>query len=330
VTRPVCLVTGATGAIGPGVVNALADTFDIRTFTRHSPDPALFRVPVTPFTGEVSDAEAVRIAASGTRVIVHLAALLHLMNPPSARRPEYERVNVDGTRAVMHAAQAERVPQVIVMSTIAVYGGQSRTLLDEESPTRPDSFYAETKLAAERVALDARAADGRPLGTVLRSAAVYGPRIKGNYLRLVRALARRRFVPIGRGDNLRTLVFEDDLAAATALAATTPAASGRIYNVSDGTPHRLAEIIAAICAALGRRPPGWHAPVGPVRAFLRLASVVDRRLPRMLDKYLEEIAVDSSRIQRELGFLPSTGLIEGWKKTVDAIHRSDVAETPAR
>lgn len=321
-TRPVCLVTGATGAVGPAVVNALAGTFEIRTLSRRSPNPTLFCAPVTPFTGDVCDGGAVRSAASGAQVIVHLAALLHVVNPPAMARAEYERVNVGGTKAVIDSAQTERVSRVIVMSTIAVYGGHGRALFDENSPTHPETFYGETKLAAERIALAARAADGAPLASVLRSAAVYGPRVKGNYLRLVRALARRRFVPIGPGDNLRTVVFENDLAAAAALAATSSAAGGRIYNVSDGTTHRLGQIVAAICAALGRRPPAWHAPVGPVRAALRVASVVDRRLPGMLDKYLEEVAVDGSRIQRELGFRPSTSLIDGWRVTVDEMRRS--------
>jgi hypothetical protein len=42
----------------------------------------------------------------------------------------------------------------------------------------------------------------------------------------------------------------------------------------------------------------------------------------MLDKYLEEVAVDGSRIQRELGFRPSTSLLEGWRATVDEMRRS--------
>jgi UDP-glucose 4-epimerase len=302
-------------------VAALAGTHDVRTLTRRAPDPALFRTPVTPFTGDVADPETVRRAARGADVIVHLAALLHIVDPPPELRAEYERVNVGGTAAVVEAAMAEAVSRVVVMSTIAVYGG-TRVLLDEGSPTRPDTFYGETKLAAERAALAARRGDGRPLSTVLRSAAVYGPRIKGNYQRLVHAIARGRFVPIGPGDNLRTLVFEEDLAAATALAATHPAAAGRIYNVSDGTPHPLREIITAISAALGRRPPRWHAPIGPVRAALRAASILDRRLPRMLDKYLEEVAVDGSRIQAELGFHPRAGLVDGWSATVAGMRRS--------
>jgi len=57
------------------------------------------------------------------------------------------------------------------------------------SPTHPDTFYAQTKRSAEQIFLNARGADGQPLGTVLRLGAVYGSRIKGNYERLTRALA---------------------------------------------------------------------------------------------------------------------------------------------
>jgi UDP-glucose 4-epimerase len=320
--RPVCLITGATGAIGPRVVDTLGSAFEIRTLSRHPPGPHLFHVPVTAFTADICDVAEIRRAAAGAQVIVHLAALLHVVNPPSTARPEYERVNVAGTAAVIDAAQSEGVSRVVFLSTIAVYGSQRRILLDENSPPHPDTFYGETKLKAERIALAAQGIDGGPLSTVLRAAAVYGPRVKGNYQRLVHGLARRRFVPIGPGDNLRTLVFELDLASAIARAARHPDAPGRIYNVSDGDPHPLGEIIAAICAALGRRPPRWHAPVGPVRAALGIASVVNRHLPLMLDKYLEEVAVDASRIQTELGFRPATGLLEGWRATVDEMRRS--------
>lgn len=328
--RPVCLVTGATGAIGPGVVSALAATHDIRTLSRSHPEPGLFFGRVTAFIGDVSDPETVRRAAAGANVIVHLAALLHLVDPPPSMRGEYERINVEGTAAVVAAATSERVSRVVLMSTIAVYGHEAQVRLDEESPTRPATFYGQTKLAAEGIALAARRADGAPLATVLRAAAVYGPRVKGNYQRLVHALDRWRFVPVGRGDNLRTLVFEADLASATALAARHPAAAGRVYNVSDGTPHRLREIIVAICVALGRRPPRLHAPVGPVRAAVRAASLFDRRLPRMLDKYLEEVAVDASRIQAELGFRPKFGLREGWYATVEEMRRRGKLKSPPR
>jgi UDP-glucose 4-epimerase len=302
-------------------VSALSATHHVRTLTRRAPDAAMFGVPVEALTGDVTDPEAVRRAVRGADVVVHLAALLHIVDPAAGMRAEYERINVAGTEAVVEAARLEGVTRLVLMSTIAVYGDAGGGMLDEDSATAPDTLYGETKLAAEQRALAARRKDGLPLATVLRSSAVYGPRVKGNYQRLATALARRRFVPIGRGENLRTLIYEEDLAAAAALAARHPAAAGRIYNVSDGTPHRLSEIIDAISAGLGHRPPRWHLPVGPVRVGLKLGSILDRRLPRMLDKYLEVAAVDASRIQRELGFKAATGLMEGWQQTIETMRR---------
>ena len=96
---------------------------------------------------------------------------------------------------------------------------------------------------------------------------------------------------------------------------------GRIYNVSDGDFHPLRDIIAAIAAALGRRPPRWHAPIPPLRIALRAAGLFDRRLPRLLEKYLEEATVDSSRIQSELGFQPRFDLARGWMATIEEMRR---------
>jgi UDP-glucose 4-epimerase len=321
-SRPVCLITGATGAIGPSVVTALSGLYDVRTLTRHAPDPRFFPVPVTALTGDICDPSVVRRAADGAAVIVHLAALLHVANPAPSMKAEYERVNVGGTSAVLEAARVVGAGRVVLMSTIAVYGYGSRGLLDEASPTAPTTFYGRTKLDAERLALDARRADGQPLAAVLRAAAVYGPRIKGNYQRLVHALARRRFVPIGPGTNRRTLVHEADLASASVLAARHPRAAGRVFNVTDGEPHPLREIIAAICDALGRRSPRWHAPVGPIRAVLGAASLVNPRFSNLLEKYLEEVAVDGTRLRRELGFAPALGLREGWRTTVEEMRRA--------
>lgn len=316
-SRPVCLVTGATGAIGPAVVEALRSRYAIRTFSRRSPAPGTFASEVETHTGDIADPYALARAADGASAIVHLAALLHLVDPPPAMRAEYERVNVQGTSAVVDTALARNVSRVVVMSTIAVYGETMGAIVTEDSSPHPGTLYASTKLEAERLALAARRADGAPLCTVLRAAAVYGPRVKGNYERLVHALASRRFVPIGRGENRRTLVFEEDLASAVALALNHPSAAGRTYNVSDGALHTMHGIVAAISGALGRRPPAWHLPVAAVRVAAQAASVYDRRLKAMVNTYLEDVAVSGERIRGELGFHPRFGLEQGWKATIE-------------
>ena len=106
-----------------------------------------------------------------------------------------------------------------------------------------------------------------------------------------------------------------------------PNAAGKVYNVSDGHFHPLKDIIAAICQALGRTPPRFSLPVGPVRmaGFMEDAfRLVGQKSPigrETIDKYTEDIAVSSQLIQNELGFKPQYDLRSGWQETVTEMRK---------
>jgi nucleoside-diphosphate-sugar epimerase len=319
----VVLVTGATGAVGPSVVRACrAAGYSVRTLSVDSPDGAVLPLGVDVRVGDVCDVRTVRAAVAGVDVVIHLAALLHRFGNSAALGPQYERINVGGTENVVRAGIAESVRRVVFLSTIAVYGPSSGQLIDENTPPHPETPYGQTKLAAEQAVL--AATSGRqPIGTVLRAADAYGPRVKGNYRRLAVMIARRRFVQVGPGANRRTLVFDRDLANAAVLAAGHPAAAGAVFNVSDGQVHTLAEIIAAICRAVGRHPPRFSVPLAAARVAIgacergcQLAGVRPPVTRTLLDKYTEDVAVDATLIQRVLGFVPSVDLDLGWRETM--------------
>ena len=318
------LVTGATGAVGPYVVHTLnREGFRIRTFSADVPFSGMLRENTEVMIGDVTDRIAVRAAMQGMDAVVHLAALLHIANPPAEMNEKYEYVNVRGTETVVKEAVKAGVKRIVFFSTIAVYGSSNGQVLNEQSPVHPDTVYAQTKLTAEQIVMDARDKNNQPVGTVLRLGAVYGSRVKGNYERLVHALACHRFVPIGNGLNRRTLIYDQDVARAALLAVTHPAAAGRIFNVTDGRFHTLSEIIQAICSALGRKPPRLSMPLMPVRAaaglfemgcgFLKVKPLVTKA---MIDKYTEDIAVEGKLIQQELGFVPQYDLQTGWEETI--------------
>jgi len=105
-------------------------------------------------------------------------------------------------------------------------------------------------------------------------------------------------------------------------------AAGKIFNVSDGEFHTLNDIILAICQALGRKPPSLSLPVGPVRFAAGIVEDVARLVglepPIMratIDKYTEDVAGESRRIQEELGFKPKYDLSAGWSETVQKMRR---------
>lgn len=318
------LVTGATGAVGPCVVHALhCAGLAVRTFSLDAPASMVFPQNIEVLVGDITNQNEVESAMQGVDAVIHLAALLHIVNPPPALREKYEHINVGGTATVVNAAIRAGVKRVILFSTISVYGPSGGQIVTEETKPRPDTFYAETKLAAERIVLDAIGIDGNKIGTVLRLGAVYGSRIKGNYERLTKALAFHRFIPIGKGLNRRTLVYDKDVAQAAVLAATHPAAAGRVFNVTDGEFHTLHDIIKSICLALNRKPPMISLPLGFSRniAYLieRFGQTAGLNLPAisaMIDKYNEDVAVEARLIQTELGFSARYGLQDGWNETI--------------
>jgi len=318
-TSRLVVVTGATGAVGPAIANRFATEpgVSVVAIARHAAPTGVLAPQVQFEAGDLFDARTTERVA-GADIVCHLAARLHVTDPDPALRAEYERVNVDATRRLVDATRP--TARFVFFSTIDVYGPtQPGTVATEDTAPRPRSLYGETKLQAERLVLQ------HPGGVVLRLAAVYGPRVKANYARLARALARHRYVSIGSGRNLRTLISERDAAEGARVVATAAALPSRVYNLTDGRVHSVHDIVGAICAALGRRPPRWSVP-GPVaRGAAVMVDGVFRALgrhppvtPQMIDKLQENVAVSGERLQRELGFAPRLDLAAGWREALAA------------
>ncbi len=315
------LVTGATGAVGPALVERLVrDGHRVRTLSRSRSATGLLPAAVESLLGDVTDRSAVARGVAGVDWVFHLAAHLHTPNPDPVTRASYERTNIEGTRVVVEEAAAAGASRLVFFSSISVYGPTGLMVADEATPPRPDTLYGATKLRAEEVARSAVVRGYRePLGCVLRLGAVYGQRMKGNYPRLGRALRGGWFVPIGPGLNRRTLIHEADAALAAVLAAGSPRAAGQVYNVTDGRIYPLREIIDAMCAAFGRRPPRREIPLASARALASLGDGLFRiahrepRLQGFLQKYLEDVAVSGERLASELGFRPRFDLESGWR-----------------
>jgi UDP-glucose 4-epimerase len=318
------LVTGATGTVGPIIVQTLYETgYRVRTLSIDPPDNGLFPDDIDVRIGDITDAATVKTAMEGISIVFHLAALLHITNPSQLQEREYTRINVIGTKTLVEAAIRAGVKRLVYFSTISVYGQSNGRIITESTQPRPDTIYAKTKLSAERLVLDALNKEGQPLGVVLRLGAIYGARVKGNYKRLVHSLASNRFFPIGKGDNRRTLIYDKDVGLAAIISSQHSAAAGMIYNVTDGQLHTVNEITKAICRALGRNPPKFFLPLRPVKIAANLADGIagllglsSPGLKDALSKYCEDIAVDGSRIMRELGFRQEYNLLDGWKETI--------------
>jgi nucleoside-diphosphate-sugar epimerase len=317
----IVFVTGGTGTIGPALIrHLLHQGLKVRVLVRKGSDRTVLPSNVELFQGDITDREVLLRAAEGARWIFHLATRANVESPGQAVRADYVRVNVEGSRRLAHAAKEAGVGRLVFFSSISVYGsGPSSGLFTEDSPLNPTSCYAETKAEAERLLVSETAT------VILRLSAVYGPLVGGHYRRLLNALKKGMFLPVGPGMNRRTLVHVEDVCSAALLAANLPGIEGRIFNVTDGSVHSMKEIIEAMCLALDRPVPAMALPVGAARlaamGFDALASMGKRTSftgRRAIEKFIDDIAVSGAKLVRE-GFQPKIGLIEGWRDTVREI-----------
>jgi len=146
------LVTGATGFVGPYLVEHLADAGD---------DVVGVDLPL-----DVTDAEAMHriLLEAKPEVVYHLAALSHVgesWNAPS----EVFRVNTIGTLNVLLAARSSGVDRVLVVGSAEQYGRvePGDMPIDEDQPLRPITPYGASKAAAEMAASHAHLGRGLPV-----------------------------------------------------------------------------------------------------------------------------------------------------------------------
>jgi nucleoside-diphosphate-sugar epimerase len=290
-------VTGVSGYIGRRVLAALR-TADCRVI-------GLSRQPTAgaSVTGDVRDAAALRALVADTDRVVHLAAYVHREAQSARDVDECMSVNVHGTARLIEAITASGHKQhVVFMSTVAVYGDAFRRAT-EEHPCRPVTPYGRSKAQAEEIVRSA-VARGAITASILRPALVCGPGAPGNLARLAAAVERGLCPLIGDGDNTKSLVHVDDLAAVVrACILEPPRAATRTYNVAAEPPLTMRQIVEMLAAHTGRplrlvRIP--RALVSIVAAVARRAGSPGTRLARTLDVFAGSASVDTTRMRDDL------------------------------
>jgi nucleoside-diphosphate-sugar epimerase len=301
------LVLGASGFVGAAAAEAASRAgWVVRGAGGRRPARC-----AEPVSVDLADTTSLRSACRGAAVVVHAAGLAHV-GGAAGRHADFEAVNVRGTAAVAQAAAAEGVRRLVLVSSVSVYGDGVCPPggFDESSPCRPTSPYGRSKLAAEGIAREAAGA-GLEL-VVLRLATVYGPGDPGNLARLMRVIDRGRFLWVGTGENLKTLVHVDDVGRALATAAAIGAPIGT-YNLS-APPVSMATVVAELARALGHPVPAVRLPGGPCLAAARLLQIFGGRgasVAESLRKWMADDLFNGARFERDFGWRPGIPLGEG-------------------
>ena len=315
------LVTGVTGFTGGHLARRLAARGQtVRGLVRpasEARDAALSADGIAIAPGDLTDAASLAPACQGVDVVYHIAATYRTAGHSDAT---YHAVNAEGTRALLAAARTAGVRRVVHCSTGGVHGHIEQPPANENAPLAPGDVYQESKLEGERIARAAGETGGLEV-VVARPIGIYGPG-DTRFLKMFRAIARRRFPMIGRGEVFYHLTYIDDLVEGFRLCGETPAAAGRTYLLAGSRYTTLAELVRMIAAEFGVPPPRRHVPVAPVwlaGALCELVCVPLRIEPplyrRRVDFFTKSRAFDGSRARREIGFEPAIDLPEGIHRT---------------
>ncbi len=265
------------------------------------------------------DTDWSEVLGQNTDLVVHLAAQVPEMDSAS-RSPgdRYAEVNTLGTANLARQCAQHGVKRLIFVSTVKVLGeGKSEPYRDTDLAVPVDA-YAISKWEAEQTLWQIAAETGMEV-VVIRPPLVYGPGVKGNFLRLMQALDKRRPLPLGGIQNQRSLIYLGNLVDVIRLCITHPNAAGKAFLVSDGDDVSTPELVRRVAAALGRRPFLFPVPV----SWMRWAGRVLGK-QSAVDRLLGSLCVDISPLREELGWTPPYTMQEGldasaqWYRTTKA------------
>ncbi|HEX3522066.1 MAG TPA: hopanoid-associated sugar epimerase [Stellaceae bacterium] len=304
------LVTGATGFVGSAVARALLrQGFPVRVLARpNSNRRNLANLPVEIAEGTMEDAGSLARAVDGCRYLYHVAADYRIWVPDPA--PMF-RANVEGTRDLMTAALAAGIERVVYTSSVATLGLVPGDSADEETPSSFDDMigpYKQSKFAAEEVVRGLARERGLPVVIVNPSTPVGPGDVKPTPTGRLIVEAARGQMPAFVDTGLN-IVHVDDVAEGH-LAAAEKGLIGDRY-ILGGENLTLAEILAEVAAAVGRRPPRLRVPHNallPVAFGAELAARISGREPfvtldgvRMSRK---KMYFSSEKASREFGYTP--------------------------
>jgi UDP-glucose 4-epimerase len=243
-------------------------------------------------------------------VVYHLAAQHSVAI--STENPFFDaNVNAIGTLRVLDCCAAYGVRKVVFASTSAVYGTVQQMPIWEDTPTRPESPYGCSKLAAEHYLHCWQQMHGLDY-TILRYGNVYGPRQDpsgeaGVIAIFANHILRGEPVRIDwDGEQSKDYVYVGDVAQANVLALEQ--GSGEAYCIGTGYPVSVNALYERLTEIIGYKVEIERAPKRPGDVGL--------------------FAFDYSKAERELGWRPTVRIDEGLRRTVDYYRSLQGRDTP--
>tara|TARA_X000000950_G_scaffold287307_1_gene399103 strand:- start:2678 stop:3553 length:876 start_codon:yes stop_codon:yes gene_type:complete len=262
------LITGSTGFIGSYFINQYSSQFVVNTFS---------------FLRDNFDT----LKLDGIDCVIHCGALVHQMK----REPSYEEFfdsNVNHTLQMAIKAKANNVKQFIFISTIKVFGEESKKIFDENSPTSPKDDYGLTKKIAEEKLFELE--DKNFKVAILRLPLVFGPGVKANFRSLINIVNQFKILPLGSINNKRSIVFVGNVC--HYIFQIIKLRERGIFIANEDESFSTSELINQISKALGKNIILFSIPL-----FNQILKILK---PKYYQRLFENLEVDNSLTKKIL------------------------------
>jgi nucleoside-diphosphate-sugar epimerase len=280
------LITGSSGFVGREIYAHLSKNNDVSTLNRKSGTYQTDLSKKKPYFGRHFD------------IVIHCAGLAH-----QNESLKHFLVNVNGTKNLLGALEANLPSQFVFISTIAVYGAKTGNLLNEDTPILASDSYGMSKIQAEAEVVQWCAYNNVKL-TILRLPLVVGKNAPGNLKDMIRAIRGNYYFNVAGGQARRSMVIVNDIALHMLRAAEV----GGTYNLSDGYNPSYAELSKYILSQINDRNFVPSIPYIFAQVIARIGDLLKRNWFPMnsirLEKLTQDFTVDDSLARKSFGWSP--------------------------
>lgn len=319
----IVFVTGASGFIGSHLVDALLQRHcTVHCLVRRTSDLRwLDRTKVQIHYGDLEGSFSLEKCLQKTDYVFHCAGLTI-----AKTRQEFFNVNATACQSLYEQCvkYGKHIKRIVHISSLASVGTALPDLpVDENTPTRPLTYYGKSKLAGEEIAL--KFLSSLPL-VILRPPVVYGPR-EVNFFAFIDAIAKGWNLKIGPDDRVLSLIYITDLVEAMLLAATHPVSEkgDGVYFITDGNCYRWKDLVEISAKVLNVRPRSIRIPDGLLSftgLMLEFLSIYQKKAPlldsqRVIDLRQSTWTASSKKFFDRFEFQPQYDFKKGLEETVN-------------
>jgi dTDP-glucose 4,6-dehydratase len=251
-------------------------------------------------TADLLDRDVIKSAVKDKEYVINNAALPFI--PDSYYLPKkFFDVNVNATISLALAIIKEKKTKRFVhISSSEIYGTARYIPMDESHHTTPQSTYAVSKLAGERVVFTMHKEHNLP-AVIIRPFNSFGPNITQPYIipEIIRQIMKGDVVKLGNLNAKRDLTYVTDTARGIILSLVKEGIVGEVINIGSQRSYSIKELVSLISEIMGKEV---TVEVDPLRF-------------RPYD--VDTLICDYERATKLLGWKPEITVREGLEKTIE-------------